>query len=400
MAATQPQRLDALTGIRPFASAFVFLFHFGRPLLVGAPRWQKAMFSSGFIAVSFFYVLSGFVLTFCYRERLLSGALDVRRFLIRRISRIYPAYALALLALIPLALSPAWGKWSGAFHDPSPAKVTLTGVAHALMIQAWWPPLTLTWNLPGWSVSVEFAFYLVFPALAGALVRRSPRQLWLLMAAAWAFSLALSGAYVALAPDHLPAVNADTHAAWLEVLKFWPPARLPELVFGVALGALFALRRPSAVEARLVGGAALATLLLVLAHADAIPYPILHNALLLPVFGGIIWAAAGARGAVGRALKWRPLRRLGQSSYDIYILQMPLVYWVLLISHYSNIALSGLTFMWVMLPLLVGVALLVSGTLEQRGRAWLERWLETRTRHWMGAARKVTPTPEPSLPTT
>ncbi|HEX4457182.1 MAG TPA: hypothetical protein VIA18_04390, partial [Polyangia bacterium] len=81
------ERIDALTGLRPFASLYVFFFHFGRPLLTTAPGWLRALGGSGFVGVSFFYVLSGFVLALSYGPRILDGAaFNWRRFFARRLS--------------------------------------------------------------------------------------------------------------------------------------------------------------------------------------------------------------------------------------------------------------------------------------------------------------------------
>src|SRR5262249_42785079 len=142
----------------PFASFAVFFFHFGRPLVTGAPAPLRAIASSGFVAVSFFYVLSGFVLTLASRRALTAGTLHRRRFFVRRAARVIPTALLALALLLPLALHPAWGRATGAFPAGGPS-VALTGILHVLLLQAWIPSLTLTWNLPAWSVSVELAFY-------------------------------------------------------------------------------------------------------------------------------------------------------------------------------------------------------------------------------------------------
>ena len=349
------RRIDALTGLRPFVSLYVFFFHFGRPLLTTAPRWLRALGGSGFVGVSFFYVLSGFVLALSYGPHILDGrTFDHRRFVARRISRLLPAYLAALVVLAPLA-------WR---HDANVVASPLGGMLQLLFLQAWWPPVALTWNLPAWSISIEVAFYLVLPSLIRAIAGLSAaRRRWLL-AAIWASALVIAGGYSAIAPDGV--VGPDSNAFYLGFLKFWPPARLPELAFGVTLGLSFdPARRPRP----WLGALALAVAGVTLSLSDRLPFALVHNALLMPCFGAIVWSAAGARGLVGRVLGSRPLRRLGRASYDIYILQMPLMYLVLA----AALPLGGLHFVVVFGLLVYGVGLTFHLTVEQPAQRWLER---------------------------
>src|SRR5438876_1148466 len=119
MAAAKPARVDALTGARALAGVYILLLHFGRPLFVHAPSCLETMREAGFVATSFFLLLSGFVLTFVYGTRLADGTLDRRGFFAQRIARLYPSYALALVAMIPLAIVRAWGDASAAFGAAS-----------------------------------------------------------------------------------------------------------------------------------------------------------------------------------------------------------------------------------------------------------------------------------------
>ncbi len=347
------RRIDALTGLRPFASLYVFFFHFGRPLLSTAPAWLRSLGGSGFVGVSFFYVLSGFVLAVSYGPRMASAAFDHRRFLVRRLSRLLPAYAAALLLLLPLALR----------HDGNLAASAPGGVLQLLMLQAWWPPAALSWNLPAWSISVEVAFYLVLPPLARAIARLSRRRRAALLLALWAASLAIAGGYSALSPDG--AVGPDSDAFFLGFVKFWPPARLPEFVFGVTLGLSFDRARRSP---RWLGAGGLALAVALLAVAARLPFALVHNALLLPCFGAIVWSAAGAGGGVGRLLSSPLLYRLGRASYDVYILQMPLMYLVLA----ARLPLGGARFVVVFGLIVYGAGLAFHLVVERRAQRWLE----------------------------
>lgn len=344
------RRIDALTGLRPFASFYVFFFHFGRPLVAHAPEPLRALAGSGFVGVSFFYVLSGFVLALGERRRVADGTFDHRRFLVRRLSRVAPAYFAAWLLLIAPLL----------FGAASSVRASVPGgLLQLCMLQAWWPPLALTWNLPAWSISVELAFYLVFPALVRALLGlRTWRARALALAAIWAAALALAGGYSLVAPDG--AVGPDSDAFFVDFLKFFPPARLPEFAFGVTLGLAFDRDRATP---RWLGPLALAATAALLAGSERLPFALVHNALLLPCFGALVWSVAGARGAVGELFASRPLVGLGRACYAVYILQMPLMYAVLA----AHVALAGAQFVVVFTLLCYGVGIVFHLSVERRG---------------------------------
>jgi peptidoglycan/LPS O-acetylase OafA/YrhL len=375
--ASRPTAIPALTGIRPFASLLVFAFHFCRPVVTDGPAWLRSLVGAGFVAVSFFFVLSGFILAVSHRERLLdqSSGLDRRRFLLRRIARIYPTYLFALLLLLPLALYAPWGASTGAFPDAAGAGKLGTGLLHLAMVQAWWPPVTLSWNLPGWSVSVEIACYFAFLLLAKNIARLQRRDRWLLAAGLWAGSLAMTLAYTRLAPEAVT-VDADTSAPLINIVKLWPPSRVPEFLFGVTLGLLWSERRAPTAPCGL-GVVAVGVILLALTHARALPYAMLHNALLLPVFGALLWAVASARGRLARILGSAPFVSVGKSTYGLYILQMPLMYWLLLASQKAGVSLGGFRFLAVFVPLVIAMTFVVRVTVERHGGRLLTRWLQT-----------------------
>jgi peptidoglycan/LPS O-acetylase OafA/YrhL len=370
--AQRPPSLPALTGIRPFASLLVFAFHFCRPVVAGGPTWLRSLLGAGFVAVSFFFVLSGFILAVSHHERLRANSLDRRRFFVRRLARIYPAYLLALILLVPLAFYRPWGVGTGAFPAAPASHHAVTGLMHLFMVHAWWPSLTLSWNLPGWSVSVEIACYLAFLVLGARIARRPRGHRWLLLGGLWALGLALTGAYTLFAPE-AATVGADTNAPLVNVLKLWPPSRLPEFLFGLTLGLQW---HEQARAPRWLGPAAVLTILVALTHAQALPYAILHNALLLPAFGALLWAVACARGPVARLLGSRPFVAVGKATYGLYILQMPLMYWMLLVSQKAGVSLAGFDFLAVFVPLVLVTTFAVHVTVERQGRQLLTRWLE------------------------
>jgi peptidoglycan/LPS O-acetylase OafA/YrhL len=162
-----PERryVASLTGLRGLAAFAVFLYHFGalnpgirldlRFPLIG--EVLQFPLSFGFAGVDVFFVLSGFLLTLPFARAALAGAAQppLRRYVERRLLRVFPAYY-AQLAII-LAL----GSWFLAWKPQTVWSLT----AHLFMFFniGWRPvqPMVGIW----WTLPVELGFYLLLPFL-------------------------------------------------------------------------------------------------------------------------------------------------------------------------------------------------------------------------------------------
>jgi peptidoglycan/LPS O-acetylase OafA/YrhL len=161
-------RLDALTGLRGIAAWLVVLYHVRLSLIGIVPGEIVAALGKGYLAVDVFFVLSGFVIWFNYADAVGGGWAATGRYLWRRFARVWPLQAVVLLAFVALALVL---QATGRDASPYPfAELPL----HVLMIQNWGFTAALTWNDPAWSISTEFAAYLLFPLLA-VIAARLPR---------------------------------------------------------------------------------------------------------------------------------------------------------------------------------------------------------------------------------
>lgn len=321
MADQSRPRLAGLTSIRFLAAFHILLYHLGsmRGLEWASPTLRK-LASVGYVAVTFFFILSGFILVYTYADR----ALELRPFWRARLARLYPVYLLALLFNLPgflwllahSSLVPDLGlglEWMS-------QHVTLTMGLVLTMMQAWVPQAALGWNGPAWAVSTEVAFYAAFPLLLRFLSRASLRVLWWVSVACWLVSLALGLGYLMTSPDHVVA-DPTLSLPWLNALKFHPLARLPEFVVGLACGLWFLRgeRNPKLVTPLVLGGVAAS--LLAFAGGDHIPYPVLHTGLLTPAFAAIVCGVA-LRPRWLAVLENRWLTRLGESSYALYLFHL------------------------------------------------------------------------------
>jgi peptidoglycan/LPS O-acetylase OafA/YrhL len=214
----RPARIEALTGLRFLAAMMVFCFHIDVSL-------KTKCFDGplGGIAVSFFFVLSGFILTYVYRDRLRWGGL--KRFYFTRWARIWPLHAVCLSAVIYFIA-----------YTPPVDYPSLRLASHWLLLQSWIPDRSyvLSYNGVAWSISTEAFFYLMFPLfLLGGL-----RHFW------WKYLLTI--AFTACALWGLTQIAAK--AEWVgwaagvnthHVSHFNPTMRLLEFVSGMAVAYIF-----------------------------------------------------------------------------------------------------------------------------------------------------------------
>src|SRR5262252_4726703 len=90
-------RLPAVTSLRFFAAFHVALFHMKEMRVLTHPEWLRAFAGIGYTGVSFFFVLSGFILVYTYWGRDIS----LGNFWQTRFARIYPAYLFSLVLTFP-----------------------------------------------------------------------------------------------------------------------------------------------------------------------------------------------------------------------------------------------------------------------------------------------------------
>jgi peptidoglycan/LPS O-acetylase OafA/YrhL len=312
--------LRSLTGLRFVAAFHVLIFHCTAWESWRVPLFVRGIAGSGYVAVSLFFILSGFILTYAHAGR---GAriVDRKQYYASRFARVYPAYAFALVIVAPFfAVHTIRTQGVVEFSREALAVVTL--------MQAWAPRVAMAWNPPGWSLSAEAFFYVLFPFVAPRLIACRTSTALGVGAACYALCLGVPLVYLWLAPDGLTGLTHRSMGFWLSVVRYDPAIRLPEFVIGIVLARVYLEVRlsPSYREyAALCSLASLLAIMVMLARAGAFPYPVFHNGLLAPLFALLILSLAAGRGPLASLLATRPLVALGDASYSLYVLQVPLL---------------------------------------------------------------------------
>ncbi|MFJ8871532.1 acyltransferase family protein [Streptomyces sp. NPDC102473] len=226
-------RLPSLTGLRFPAALFVFFNHTGLPFPFlrlleddkAAMNYFDVTANAGALGVTFFFVLSGFVLTWSARDRDTTGAFWRRRFV-----KIYPNYVITwALAMVLFA---------SAFTP------TGTAVANLFMVHVWVPKFDVlsSVNTPSWSLGCELLFYASFPLLYRLFQRISLGHLKYWIAGVTAAVMATPLLAYSLMADAPAFPGGAALGAEATVEQYWVSYYLPPVrMLDFALGMLVAL---------------------------------------------------------------------------------------------------------------------------------------------------------------
>jgi peptidoglycan/LPS O-acetylase OafA/YrhL len=321
------KRLGALTALRFIAAFLVVLGHTRYDFAPLNDFPEQIVFNQ---AVTFFFVLSGFILTFVYPE--LQTAAATKAFIVKRFARLWPLH-ITTFFLDKILVASALVTLGGT----SPRLlVTLSNLA---MVHAWIPlsQFFFSYNAPSWSISAEFFFYLCFPLLL-FLMRRN---VWLPLLIS--FSIVCVFIYISNV-NHL---TEDAMGWNMEGLLYINPlVRVFEFITGMMTAVLFARIKQRMPLAENGKGHLVATVVELSAFAlvvafmlatlplsnAAIPYVGLAGAFWLKnsivplaAFNGLILVTAFGRGLISRFLSIPPMVLLGDISYAIYLVHYPLL---------------------------------------------------------------------------
>ncbi len=319
---TKPERLPLLTSLRFFAAAEVLIFHACGTQLNqdSTPGVIRDLFHNAYEAVTFFFLLSGFVLTYSHRRDLdLASGTTLRRYYFGRVARIVPVYWLALLIAAPQYL------YDGLREHPvyDPVEFLSSLVLVPTLLQTWYPAVAALWIWPAWSLSVEAAFYVLLPFVVPRLSARPVGQ-------QLAISLGLLGVVevlrIWLSNGGAPLFNPPLVPSF-EFLHyhFWLFA--PVFLLGSALANVYAKYPPTPRAAGLMFKGAGALILGLFCCRSSLPPWALSNVVLAPLFAVLVLGATRAEGLLPRLLSNPTMVLLGNASYALYILHLPLLHW-------------------------------------------------------------------------
>lgn len=269
--------------------------------------------TGGYLGVSVFFTLSGFLITrLLLTEHSATGSTNLSRFYRRRVLRLVPASALTLLAVIILARFGAFDGATDLRRDIVGASLQLgnwtqltSGRSYADLFNAGSSPVEHYWSL-----GVEEQFYLLWPLLFAALASAARRTVH-------AVVLGCFAAFAFAAP--VIATVWGGEAAYLST-----PARMGEVLAGAALAVMPESSRTKSWIPRVsvVAAGVIVALFIVTptdhgwAYSGGLP--------LFALLSVLIIAGALTEGPIRTVLSWRPLVGLGMISYGVYLVHWPI----------------------------------------------------------------------------
>lgn len=289
--------IETLQSLRFIFFVMIFMSHFEYD---GLPAFD----AGGDCGVSFFFILSGFVLSSAYGNKVSSDGFRYRQFMARRVKKLYPLHLLCLLAFVVINIR------------SMDAGTLVRLLPNLLLVQSWIPSAGFYFsaNAVSWFLSDILLCYAVFPVVFRAVRRMTPMAL----TGAWAAVLAAYAVLLCNIPD------AMTNA----IVYVFPPVRTVDFAIGVTLwrvAAWLKKRRIAVFESRLTATAAelavFAALAMTLAAHPYVNLQIRTACLFWPVNVAIILLFACERqgGAVAWLLRRKPLIWLGNISFPLFM---------------------------------------------------------------------------------
>jgi peptidoglycan/LPS O-acetylase OafA/YrhL len=290
-----------LTSLRFLFAFMVFCCHcpFYTDPDTFAYKLSHHVMSEGYIGVSFFFILSGFILSLNYADSFEKEKVSAKEFWILRFARIYPLYLATLLIEIPFT-----------FHEYLASAATWWGrfAACFFMVQSWVPDIrwAAAFNTPSWSISAEAFFYALFPLLIIRIRHLRP-------------AVIVSLCFIVV----LSVCMWFTPPQWQKALYYNNPlGRLGEFVLGIALYRFYEMRRAvwSFSYATRMELAAVLLFVLFFSLHSFIPKVFRFSIYYWPPMVFLLYVFARSAGALSKALSVPAFVLLGEASFAFYMI--------------------------------------------------------------------------------
>lgn len=356
MAAPESGYIPALTGLRGVAAWWVVVYHFSEPLVDVVPSWLLLVLRHGYLSVDLFFVLSGCVI---YASSGLflgnSGRRVVVTFLLNRLIRIYPLHLVVMLLYLanPLAL---W-IFSSNGGDSDRYGVGYY-IASIFLVQNWGFFDRLQWNIPAWSISAEFAAYLLCPLLIYMGVSKLVDSIGKLALMVFFLAAIIGGVFYYNGQDSIGS-NISSFGVIRCVLEFW---------IGLCVGAICQHKTPVTIgrlrlnSVVLVVLAAIVVWLLISGLSDFWVVPMWFALLILILSKGDY--------IISRFLSIGVIHYIGVISYSTYLTHFFVKDWVKFLS-----GSVGLTQFFAYIVVCIILSIVFYKFVENPSRVYLRKYL-------------------------
>lgn len=322
--------IKPLTSLRFVFAMMVFAAH----CYVIDPHFSHFLYKEGFVGVSFFFVLSGFIIAYNYQRKIQQKAVTKREFWVARFARVYPLHIATLLIAL----------FTGGYLMALNSDTVLRFCSQLFLLHPFVPQMDyfFSFNSPSWSLGCEQLFYFLFPFLA----------LWLSNTRRLLWGLIVVGILVAWGMYFTPEE---------QIKAYWyvnPLSRLPDFLVGMLLFRLYdrsektwSVNRATCYE---IGAIALFAVFFYFGAAGILPKVYRYSVYYWLPVSVMLYVFAINKGRISRLLSNKYLVIGGDISYSIYLLHL------LIIEFYQK---TGWNYPWqvsipVLLAIIIGLSLL------------------------------------------
>ncbi len=324
--------INTLTSLRLIFALMVF----GAHCYVIDDIFSTHFFKEGFVGVSFFFVLSGFIIAYNYQKKLQEKGITKRTFWVARIARVYPLHWLTLFIAVILGdyvVASGGLDWCRHFL----ASLTLT---HAYIPEA---DYYFSFNSPSWSLCCEQLFYICFPFLV-PLTRNYKYLLYIFCVTA---ILLVVGMH--FTPEE-------------EIKGYWyvnPITRFPDFIAGMLLFPLYERLKDKPITFRQGSLMEIGAVILFLTFymcASEIPKVYRYSCFYWLPVAVVLISFSLQKGILSRILSHRFLVVGGEISYGFYLIHL-----FILLSYAKWQKEAGFDIAWyISVPVLFGITVLLS----------------------------------------
>ena len=305
---SKKKELLPLTSLRFFAAAIVVISHLGYDYHLGG------------MGVTFFFILSGFILSYNYADKLIAWSSgEIVRMWISRLSRIFPVHIFMFLLSIPLTYI---------YSRDYSLTDTLSNI---LLLQSWYPngQGAFSFNGVSWTLSCELFFYITLPFILLISSKKALKlstislivYMIIIMLFIWITSIS--------AGMDMPEYSFKW---WVYVIS--PYLRWMDFFLGIVLGFLFLKRKNRYdINYHITGGFEVCSITIMLISYFAflkfdVPFKWNYSAYFDPIFSIVIYIFAMQRGMLSKILSNKAYTYLGKISFSIYMThQVLMFYW-------------------------------------------------------------------------
>lgn len=300
-------KITQLTFTRFIAALSIVVFHFATEIYPFNSEYLSFLVKQANIGVSYFYVLSGFVMIIAYADK---GEINFWSYIKNRVARVLPVYYLAMILILLYAIS----------YSKPISIIEL--ILHIFTIQAWIPSKALSINYPGWSISVEMFFYLSFPFLFNKIYKFiNYKKLLILSVLFWVITQFIFN-YVTISNPFLKFGDR-----LFNLMYYFPLMHLNQFILGNITGLIF-LKYYKNTKINNDWQILLFLILCILAfNYNNLLNP--HNGLYSIMFIPFILMLSINNGWIAKIFSNKYLEFAGEISFGIYILQVPIFKWTI-----------------------------------------------------------------------